>query len=161
MEILFALLYFLHQLKCRLTSRIDQEWSSTCCNCPNRTYVPLTSIKSMLLASYFLYLNYNRLSQHNIYGTMRYDNNFPSLKIEKNTFRGNRSFFAQLEQHEKLHESHEQVSDQLWRAFTSLRWQKILASCSKLNPHVCRNFSIRSWQAFSKDNLYILSWLQK
>ncbi len=55
---------------------------------------------------------------------MRYDNNFPSLKIEKNTFRGNRSFFAQLEQHEKLHESHEQVSDQLWRAFTSAEMTK-------------------------------------
>lgn len=68
----------------------------------------------MSLGSYFLYLNYNCHSQHNIYGKMRYENNFPSLKIEKKTHiqRKQKLFFAQLEQHEKLHESHEQVSDQ-------------------------------------------------
>lgn len=65
---------------------------------------------------------------------------------KKNTFSGNRSFSlhkCELEQHEKLRESHEQVSDQLWRACTSAEvTKKTLASCRNLNPHVCRNFSM-------------------
>lgn len=83
----------------------------------------------MLLDSYFLYLNYNRYSQHNIYGTMRYENNFPSLKMErkkKHIQWKQKLFFVQQKQHEKLHESHEQVSDQLWRAFTSAEMTKNL-----------------------------------